>query len=102
MGDHEAVPTSTQAAFPWRAAIRTAWQVGIPAFVGLLAILPVIIQMILDGVGQHLPPELYAALAGAAVVITAVSATLAKIMARAEVIAWTREYLPWLAPDNKQ
>ena len=100
MADH--VAPSTQAQHPWRAAIRTAVEVGIPAFVGLLGILPFIVQDILDNFGQHLPPAVYAWLAGAALVITAASATLAKIMARADAIAWTRKYLPWLAPDNKQ
>lgn len=100
MGDHEAVPATTQARFPWQAAIRTAFQVGIPAFVGLLLILPPIIQTILDGFGQHLPPALYAWLAGAAVVITAASATLARLAALPGVIEWTRKYLPFLAPDK--
>ena len=101
MGDHEAVQTSTQAAFPWRAAIRTAVQTAIPALIGLLLILPQIIATVLDGFGRHLPPELYAWLAGAAVVITAASATLAKLAALPSVIEWTRKYLPWLAPDTK-
>jgi len=101
MGDHEALPATTQARFPWQAAIRTAFQVGIPAFVGLLLILPPIIQTVLDGFGQHLPPALYAWLAGAAVVITAASATLARLAALPGVIEWTRRYLPWLAPDKK-
>ena len=100
MGDHEAAPVTTQARFPWQAAIRTAFQVGIPAFVGLLLILPPIIQTVLDGFGQHLPPALYAWLAGAAVVITAASATLARLAALPGVIEWTRKYLPWLAPDK--
>lgn len=101
MGRYEAAPSSTQAEFPARAAIRTAVQVGIPAFVGLLVILPLIIQAIVDGFGQHLPPELYGWLLGAAAVITAASATLARIAAIPGVIAWTRRFLPWLAPDDK-
>lgn len=101
MGDHAAVPTTTQAANPGRAALRTAVQTAIPAFVGLLLILPPIIQTILDGFGRQLPPDMYAWLAGAAVVITAASATLARIGAIPGVIAWTRTYLPFLAPDNK-
>lgn len=99
MGDHEA-PVSTQAAFPWRAFWRTAVQAGIPAFIGLLGILPPIIQMILDGFGRHLPPEMYAWLAGAAVVITAAAATIARIMAYPAAIKWTRKYLSWFAPDK--
>lgn len=99
MADHEAV--STQAAYPWRAALRTAVQVGIPAFIGLLGVLPLIIQAIVDGFGQHLPPSIYLWLTGAAVAITAVSATLARIAAIPGVIDWTRKYMPFLAPDKK-
>lgn len=100
MGDH-AADVTTQAANPGRATIRTAVQVGIPAFVALLVILPQIIQAIVDGFGQHLPPSIYLWLTGAATVITAASATLARISAIPGVIAWTRDYLPWLAPDKK-
>jgi len=99
MADHAA--TTTQAANPNRAALRTAVQTAIPAFVGLLIVLPLIIQAIVDGFGQHLPPSLYLWLTGAAAVITAASATLARISAIPGVIEWTRAYLPWLAPDKK-
>jgi hypothetical protein len=98
MGDHSA---STQAANPNRAALRTAVQTAIPAFVGLLVILPLIIQAIVEGFGQHLPPSIYLWLTGAATVITAASATLARISAIPGVIEWTRRFLPWLAPDKK-
>lgn len=97
MGDHSA---STQAANPNRAALRTAVQTAIPAFVGLLVILPLIIQAIVDGFGQHLPPSIYLWLTGAATVITAASATLARISAIPGVIEWTRRFLPFLAPDK--
>lgn len=100
MGDHSA-ETTTQAANPGRAALRTAVQTAIPAFVGLLLILPLIIQAVLDGFGRQLPPEMYGWLAGAAAVITAASATIARISAIPGVIEWTRAYLPFLAPDNK-
>lgn len=98
MGDH--VATTTQAANPGRATIRTAVAVGIPAFLGLLVIVPEIIQVIVDGFGQHLPEGLRLWLAGAALVITAASATITRIMAIPGVIEWTRAYFPWLAPDK--
>jgi hypothetical protein len=100
MGEHVAIET-TQATHPWRATVRTAVEVGIPAFLGLLVLLPLVIKEILDGFGEQLPPGLYAWLAGAAVTITAVSATLARIAAIPGVIEWTRKYLPFLAPDAK-
>ena len=99
MGDHTA--TTTQAANPNRAALRTALQTAVPAFLGLLVILPPIIQDIVNGFGQHLPEGFRLWLAGAAAVITALSATIARVMARRDVIEWTRAYLPWLAPDKK-
>ncbi|MDJ0321815.1 hypothetical protein [Pseudarthrobacter sp. PS3-L1] len=99
MADHRA-EVSTQATYPGRAVVRTIVQVGLPAFIGLLLILPPIIQTVLDGFGRHLPTEVYAYLAGAAVVITAVSATLARVMAVPGVIEWTRTYLPFLTPDK--
>jgi hypothetical protein len=103
MGDHEATTTtsSTQAAFPWRAAWRTVVQVGIPAFIGLLWILPLIIQEVLDGLGEQLPPAVYGFLAAAAATITALAGVLARISALPGVIAWTRKYLPFLAPEPK-
>lgn len=93
--------TSTQAAFPNRAALRTAVTTGLSALLGLLVIVPMVIQAVLDGFGQHLPPGVYAWLAGAAIAITAASATLTRIAAIPGVIEWTRKYLPWLAPDKK-
>jgi len=100
MGDHSA-ETTTQVQFPNRAALRTAVQTAIPAFVGLLLILPPILQTIVDGFGQHLPAGLTLWLAGAAATITAASATIARISAIPGVIEWTRKYLPFLAPDTK-
>lgn len=101
MGNHVATTATTQSDFPLRAALRTAVQVGIPAFLGLLVILPLIIQEFLAGIGEHLPPDVYAWLAGSAAVITAISATLARISAIPGVVQWTREFLPFLAPDKK-
>jgi hypothetical protein len=92
---------ATQAAHPWRATLRTAVEVGIPAIVGLLIILPQIIQAILDGMGETMPPSLYAWLVAAAAFITALAATLARIAAIPGVVEWTRKYLAFLAPDDK-
>lgn len=90
----------TQTAHPWRATLRTTVEVGIPAIVGLLIILPQIIQAILDGMGETMPTSLYAWLAGAAAFITALAATLARIAAIPGVVEWTRKYLSFLAPDD--
>ena len=101
MGDHEATPVTTQAANPGRATLRTALAVGIPAFLGLLVIVPLIIQEVVDGFGQHLPDGLRLWLLGAAAVITAASATITRVMAIPGVIDWTRRFLPFLAPDKE-
>ena len=98
MADHAA---TTQAANPGRATIRTAVQTGIGAFVGLLVILPLVIQSVLDNVGEQFPEGLRIWLAGLALTITALSATITRVMAIPGVIDWTRTYLPWLAPDSK-
>ena len=100
MGDHEAT-ASTQAANPNRATLRTAVQTGIGAFLGLLVIMPLVIQSVLDGIGETFPEGLRIRLAGFAVIITAISATITRVMAIPGVIEWTRAYLPWLAPDKK-
>ena len=74
-----AVPT--QVARPWRATWRTVVQVGIPAFGVLLGILPEVLEEIVAGMGDTLPAGLRAGLLGAAVVITAMAGTLARIAA---------------------
>lgn len=92
---------ATQAAHPWRATLRTAVEVGIPAVVGLLIIFPQVAQAILDGMGEQMPPSLYGWLAAAAAFITALAATLARIAAIPGVVEWTRKYLAFLAPDDE-
>lgn len=100
-GEHVAQRPTTQAANPNRAALRTALQTAVPAFLGLLILVPLIIQAIVDGFGQALPDDLRLRLLGAAALITATAGVLARIMAIPGVIEWTRAYLPWLAPDKK-
>ncbi|MFK0005460.1 hypothetical protein ACIQTZ_00255 [Paenarthrobacter sp. NPDC090520] len=99
MADHSAIDT-TQAKYPWKTAVRTAFQVGIPAFVGLLVILPPILQDVVNTFGHQLPAALTAWLVGAATTITATSALLARVSAMPKVIDWTRKFLPFLAPDR--
>jgi len=74
-----AVPT--QVARPWRATMRTVVQVGIPAFLVLVAVLPEVLRTIISGMGEQLPPEAGLALAAAAAFITALAGTLARIAA---------------------
>lgn len=93
---------STQEANPDRATWRTALQTGVAAFIGLLVILPLIIQTVIDGpLKEYLTPEVYAWLAGAAAFITAVSATIARVMAVPGVNEWLRKHARKFAPDHK-
>lgn len=71
----------TQVQQPWRAVLRTALQVGVPAFLAL----PFIIEIIIDELGDKMPPGLTGWLYAAAAVITAAAAALARIMAIPQV-----------------
>lgn len=96
-----ALPRSTQEQNPGRTVWRTIVQVGIPALVALLVLVPQIINVILKGeLGAMLPASAYAWLAGAAAVLTALAATGARIMAIPGVAEWLRKYLGKLAPDD--
>lgn len=95
-------PTPTQAAHPWRAALRTAVEVGIPAFLSLALILPLILQELAAGpLGEYLPEGWRGWLIATAAGITATSAAFARIAAIPGVVEWTRKYLAFLAPDDK-
>lgn len=100
MGDHTAT-TTTQAAYPWRAVIRTAVEVGIPAFLAFALLVPEIIQAILDQFGEQLPAGVRVWLLGVAALVTGVAAVITRIMALPRAIDFARKYLPWLAPDKK-
>ncbi len=73
----------TQVTYPWRATARTVFQ----AFVGLCALLPLI-------VGTDVPK------AGAVAVALSVSATVTRIMAIPEVNMWLERFLPWLSAEG--
>lgn len=99
MGEH--VATSTQAAYPWRAVVRTIVEVGIPAFLAFALLVPEIIQAILDQFGEQLPDGVRLWLLGVAALVTGVAAVITRIMALPRAIDFARKYLPWLAPDKK-
>ena len=94
--DHRATTTEPNKAF-W----RTALQVGPLAALALVGVLPEIIQITIDGFGQHLPEGFRVWLLGAAVMLTAASATIAKIMASRRVLEFTRKYFPFFSPTKK-
>lgn len=78
----------TQVANPGRATLRTIVQVGVPAFVALVLVLPLILQAIVEELGAVLPPSLTAWLVSAAAAITALAGAVARIMAIPAVNAW--------------
>lgn len=94
--DHSAAAVKPNAPF-W----RTLLQVGPAAALGLLLILPAVLQDILDAFGQSLPPGLYAVLAGITAAVTLIAGILAKLMARPDVQGWLAKYLPLFATTKK-
>lgn len=81
---------------------RTALAVGIPAAIALVAILPEVIQAVLAEMGESLPAGLRLWLAGTAALITALAATISRVMAIPGVDAWLRRWTPFgSAPKGK-
>jgi hypothetical protein len=94
--DHRAEPATS----PNKAFWRTVLQVGPTAAVALLLILPEVLQDILDNFGRELPPGMYSFLVATVAALTLVAGVIARIMANARVIEWTRKYLPFFAPSK--
>lgn len=94
-------PDHRAATEPNKAFWRTALQIGPMAILALVGVLPEIIQITVDGFGQHLPENFRVWLLGVAVLLTALSATLAKIMASARVLDLTRKYAPFFSPRKE-
>lgn len=91
---------TTQTDYPWKATLRTLVQVGIPAFVTLVGILPLIIQIILEELGEQMPDGLRLWLVGAAALLTAVATALARIMAIPTVNAFLTRWGLGAAPKQ--
>lgn len=79
---------ATQVAYPGRTVLRTLVQIGIPSFVGLVVVVPLIIQIVLEELGEHMPESLRLWLVGAAAVITATGLAITRVMAIPAVNAW--------------
>lgn len=78
--DHRAgVPT--QVAHPWVTTARTVVQTAFPAVIGLVVVLPLILEEIVAGMGEQLPEQLRLWLLAAAAFVTALAGTLARIFA---------------------
>lgn len=80
--------TSTQVRHPRRAVIRTVFQL----VVASATLLPYV------AAGITLPTE--GAVAGAFAQVLAVAATITRIMAMPQVVAFLERFVPWLAPGD--
>jgi hypothetical protein len=85
MGDHVAVPESTQMAHPWRATVRTLFA----AVVGFAAMWGVVVQ------AAGLDPSVEWVSAS-----IAATGAVTRVMALPVVDAFIRQFVPWLAPDK--
>ena len=79
---------ATQVAYPGKAVLRTSIQIGIPAFIGLVVVIPLIIEAVLAEVGEFMPEALRLWLLGAAAIITAVGLAITRVMAIPAVNQW--------------
>lgn len=77
MNTHRATPPSTQEAHPWRASLRTAVQIAVPALILFVVAQPIIE----DQLNGYLPDAWQAWYGGAAGFVTACGAALSRIMA---------------------
>lgn len=71
----------TQVAHPWKATLRTAIQVGLPTLLTLTLVVPEIVKIVLEELGEQMPEGLRLWLLAAAGAITGVSVVLTRVMA---------------------
>jgi hypothetical protein len=86
MAEHSA----TQVAHPWRAVVRTAFQITVAVAAGM----PLLYTAATGG-----DP---AAATGAFAVILGVAAAVTRVMALPWVDQFIRRWLPWLAPSSSE
>lgn len=87
MGQHSAPELSTQSRYPWRATLRT-----VVAF--LIAILPYVAAALSDASAE--------AQGGAAIAALPIIMAITRFLARPEVDALLKQYLPPLATTPKE
>ena len=92
MSKHAMVPAPTNVG---ERVKRTVLQVGVPAFVFLVVVLPPVIEVIDAELGEHLPAGFRLWMLGAATLLTAVSAAATRIMALPMVNDWLSRYTPF-------
>lgn len=101
MGDHEAVPASTQERNPASAVARTI----LAAVVGLFPLLNLILAAAIEALEPyrvHLPGWVFLGLNGALIAATALAALVTRVLAVPGVNDWLRKYriLRWFTPED--
>lgn len=86
-------PQTTQQAEPGRATWRTVVQAILATIVTLGVVVPLVVAIIGEELGDVLPEGWYAWLLGAAGVIGAISGAVARIMAIPQVDEWLNRHL---------
>lgn len=101
MGDHVAVPTSTQERNPRSAVLRTVLAAVIALFPLLNGCLVAVIE-VLKPYEVHLPAWVFLVLNAALAVVTVITALVTRILAVPGVNDWLRKYriLRWFTPED--
>ena len=92
MAKHAIVPAPTNIG---ERVKRTVLQVGVPAFVFLVVVLPPVIEVIDAELGEQLPEAFRLWMLGAAALLTAIAAASARIMALPVVNDWLSRHTPF-------
>jgi hypothetical protein len=79
---------ATQVQHPWKATLRTIVQVGIPALLTLCLVVPQVVDAVLAGFGEQLPPEFTAWMLASAGFVTTLAAVITRVMAIPAINAW--------------
>lgn len=97
-------PTPTQVRRPWRATVRTIIQVGIPTVIALGLVVPEVVQIVLDEVGNAMPDQLRVILLAISAGVVALAAIIARVMAIPQVEDFLRRHklLSGLAADKDE
>lgn len=74
---------------------RTVLQVGVPAFLLLVVVLPPVLDVVDSEVGEYLPPGFRAWMLGAAALLTAIAGAAARVMALPVVNDWLSRWTPF-------
>lgn len=100
MGDHSAIPKSTQERNPRSAVARTVLAAVIALFPLLNGILAATIEA-LKPYQVHLPGWVFLFLNAALAVVTVITALATRILAMPGVNDWLRTHARWFAPEDR-